>query len=82
MLDHVVNTCCQLDPEKFNRRLSGWVTECKSDKLSSAPPLALLIQWGLWLPDALGGVDDGLHYVVSNELPVLLGDVINRRLCA
>lgn len=35
-----------------------------------------------WLPDALGGVDDGLHYVVSNELPVLLGDVIDRSLCA
>lgn len=33
----------------------------------------------VWLPDALGGVDDGLHYVVSDEQPVLVGDVIDSR---
>lgn len=34
------------------------------------------------LPDALGRVDDGLHDVVSDELPVLVGNVIDRCLCA
>ena len=32
------------------------------------------------LPDALWGVDDGLHDVVSDELPVLLRDVVDGRL--
>jgi len=36
----------------------------------------------VWLPDALGGVDNGLHYVVSNEQPVLIGNVIDGSLCA
>lgn len=44
-------------------------------------PLTLLSQQYVWLPDALGGVNDGLHYVISNELPVLIRDVIDKRLC-
>lgn len=34
------------------------------------------------LPDALGGVDDGLHDAVSDKLPVLVRNVIDRRLGA
>lgn len=44
--------------------------------------VALLGRRAVWLPDALRRVDDGLHDVVSDELPVLLRDVLDRGLCA
>lgn len=69
MLDHVVDACCQLDPEKSKRSIINWV-------ISEALP-TWLSQQAIWLPDALRGVDDGLHNVVSNELPVLVRDVID-----
>lgn len=55
---------------------AGWGGEKKI-------PLVLLGPRQLvWLPDALRWVDDGLHDVVSDELPVLIRDVINGFLCA
>lgn len=60
-----------------------WVQKCRSrlvdlekSHLDSGQHFAAL------LPDAFGGVDDGLHDVVSDKLPVLVGNVLDGRLCA
>lgn len=80
MLDHVVDACCQLDPEEFRAKGEKNNDErpSKVGGQISRARLALSSYWGkLALPDAVGWVDDGLHYVVSNELPVFLRDVID-----
>lgn len=69
VLDHVVNASCELHSLKVRKkRLEQKVIR-----------LPLPCTCGCVLPDALWGLDDGLHYVVSNELPVLFRDVTGRR---
>ena len=65
----------------MNLKKGDWKLTWIDNKISIAS-LFLINRQGEWLPDALGGVDDGLHYAVSNELPVLLRDVIDRCLRA
>lgn len=72
MLDHMVDAGCQLYPDKFKRAVCDW--QIWKSPVSTNTQAALL-------PDALWGVDDGLHDVVPDELPVLVGNVIDRRLC-
>lgn len=69
VLDHVVNARCELHSMKARMK-------CKVIK-ESDPSFALCTCTGV-LPDALWGLNDGLHYVVSNELPVLFWDVTCR----
>lgn len=69
MLDHVVNTSCELHSIKVRRKDYKW-------KWSFIPPT--MCTCTAVLPEAFWGLDDGLHYVVSNELPVLFWDVTGR----
>lgn len=74
MLDHVMDAGCQLYPGEFKRAVKDWQTW--------KTPISIQPTLGRLLPDALGGVDDGLHDAVSDELPVLVRNVIDGRLCA
>lgn len=86
MLDHVVDTCRQLDPDEFKKAVSDWMIQTEratgGNMDGQQNLLSSSCRQSAPLPDAFRGVDDGLHYAVSNELPVLLRDVIDRRLCA
>lgn len=75
MLDHMVDAGCQLYPDEFKMCRSRLV-DLEKSHLDSGQHFAAL------LPDAFGGVDDGLNDVVSDKLPVLIGNVLDGRLCA
>lgn len=75
MLDHVMDAGCQLYPDEFKRAVKR-LANLENPPISAQPTL------GRMLPDALGRVDDGLHDAVSDELPVLVRNVVDWCLCA
>lgn len=78
MLDHVVDTCGQLNSDKFKSTLVTFLLSiCRHQKRGW-----VVVGVCVPLPDALWGVDDRLHYVVSNKEPVVIRDVIDGSLCA
>lgn len=75
VLDHVVDAGCQLYSDQVKSADKKRV-DLEKSHLDSGQHMSAV------LPDALGGVDDGLHDVVSDKLPVLVRNVIDRRLGA